>query len=81
MSQPNQRDETDVVHLPHHYARFKIEPVRFIVENFGPSFLIGNIIKYVMRFDAKNGDEDLAKAARYLQMLREFLKGNKDWWK
>jgi hypothetical protein len=70
----------DNVVLPEHYARFKIEPIRFIVEN-GLSFLQGNIIKYVCRFDAKNGLEDVRKAGRYLVMLERRLQGNPDWWK
>ncbi|MBK1871562.1 DUF3310 domain-containing protein [Aestuariivirga sp. YIM B02566] len=67
--------------MPGHYARFKIEPIRFLVENFGPVILVGKIVKYVMRYDAKNGLEDLLKAKRMLEMLIEKTKGNEDWWK
>lgn len=70
----------DAVHFPAHYARFKIEPIRFAVEN-NLNFLQSNILKYVMRYDAKNGLEDLRKASRCLDMLIEFTKGNEDWWK
>lgn len=59
---------TDNVHQPHHYARFKIEPITFIMEN-GLPFAAGNVIKYVCRHDAKNGIEDLKKARRYLDMM------------
>lgn len=71
---------TDNVQLPKHYARFKIEPIRFICEN-GLNFFTGNIIKYILRHDAKNGLEDLRKAQRYLQMFIAFQEGDKDWWK
>lgn len=70
----------DNVTLPKHYARFKIEPIRFICEN-GLDFFAGNIVKYVLRHDAKNGLEDLRKAKRYLEMLIKFTEGNPDWWK
>ncbi len=56
---------------PPHYSRFKIQPLDFIREN-NLSFLAGNVIKYVMRHDAKNGKEDLEKARRYLD---EMIKG------
>lgn len=70
----------DMVTLPEHYARFKIEPIRFIVEN-GLNWFQGNIVKYSLRYDAKNGEEDLRKAQRYMQMQQAFLKGDPDWWK
>lgn len=70
----------DMVNLPDHYARFKIEPIRFIVENRLDWFQ-GNIVKYQLRYDAKNGAEDLAKARRYAEMQRRFHEGDPDWWK
>lgn len=73
--------ELDMVHLPNHYARYKIEPIRFIVENLGPTFLVGNIIKYVMRYPYKNKIEDCRKAMRYAEMLVKFEEGNPDWWR
>ena len=72
--------EADAVNLPAHYARFKIEPIRFICEN-GLNFFQGNIVKYILRSDAKNGLEDLRKAQRYLSMWIKFLEGDEDWWK
>jgi hypothetical protein len=71
---------SDKVHLPKHYARFAIEPIRFIVENKLDWFQ-GNIVKYTCRYDAKNGIEDLQKAARYNEMQKKFLSGDPDWWK
>lgn len=72
--------ESDAVNLPHHYARFKIEPIRFAMEN-NLNFLQANVVKYLLRFDAKNGDEDLRKAQRCLAMLRKFVAKDPDWWK
>lgn len=71
----------EMVVMPHHYGRHKFEPIQFAVENMGPTFLIGNIVKYIMRYDAKDGHKDLAKAARYVEMLREYEDGRLDWYK
>ena len=35
------------------------------------SFIQGNIIKYVCRFDKKNGIEDIDKAIHYCELLKE----------
>jgi len=58
----------DAVIQPHHYARYVIEPITFIMRNKLP-FAVGNVIKYVMRHDAKDGLQDLKKARRYIDML------------
>lgn len=50
---------------PHHYTRWKIEPLKFCMENNLP-FWLGNVIKYCMRYDAKDGLADLYKARVYL---------------
>ena len=60
----------DPIKRPSHYARYKIEPIDFIMEN-GLDFATGNIIKYVCRQQHKNGLEDLKKAAEYLRRLIE----------
>ena len=61
-------EESSNVISPHHYDRWKIEPITFIMENELP-FAVGNVIKYVMRAPYKNGVEDLQKAKRYLEFL------------
>jgi bbp48 len=44
-----------------HYSRFKIEPIDLMVKlNF--NWFQGEILKYVSRFQYKNGKEDLDKA-------------------
>lgn len=61
---------------PAHYNRWKIEPLDFIMAN-DLDFVRGNIIKYIMRYDAKGGLEDLKKARVYLDRLIEKVeKGN-----
>ncbi len=72
-------DAPDMVTLPEHYSRFKIEPIRFAAEN-RLDFFQSNIVKYVCRHDAKNGLEDLRKARRYLDMYIAFKAGDPDWW-
>lgn len=68
----------EMVHRPEHYTRYKIEPITFIMENDLP-FAAGNIIKYVCRWDAKDGIQDLKKARRYLDMWIAKLEGNENW--
>lgn len=69
---------SDAVVRPNHYTRFAIEPITFIMENNLP-FWLGNIIKYVMRWDAKDGIQDLKKARRYLDMRIKQLEGDPHW--
>ena len=53
-----------------HYKDFKIQPIEFITKN-KLSFIQGNIIKYVCRFDKKNGNQDIDKAIHYCELLKE----------
>jgi len=53
-----------------HYKRYAVEPWDFIVKN-GLSYLAGNVIKYVVRADAKDGVKDIDKAIHYLEKMRE----------
>lgn len=53
---------------PSHYTRWAIQPLDFIARN-NLDFLRGNIIKYILRFDAKDGLQDLEKARTYLERL------------
>ena len=51
-----------------HYKDMAIQPIEFITKNNIP-FIEGNIIKYICRWRAKGGVEDLQKARHYLDML------------
>lgn len=51
-----------------HYLDFKIQPVEFIMAN-ELGFCEGNVIKYVCRYQRKNGLDDLLKAKQYLEFL------------
>ena len=63
----------DAIRDPKHYARWPMQPLDFIRANH-LDFVTGNIIKYVMRYDCKNGLEDLKKAKFYLDCLIEDIK-------
>lgn len=58
---------------PNHYHAGKIDVIKFSEENFPSEQVKGfhrmNVIKYVTRYDKKNGLEDLLKAEVYLKKL------------
>lgn len=41
-------------------------------------FMVGNVIKYIIRYPAKNGTEDLVKARTYIDRLITFEEGKKN---
>lgn len=53
-----------------HYRHKAVQPWDYIHAN-GIGYLAGNVIKYVSRYQQKNGLQDLEKAAHYLQKLIE----------
>ena len=50
-----------------HYKNHEIQPVEFSTKN-GLSFCEGNLVKYVLRHEHKNGAEDIDKAIHYLEL-------------
>lgn len=58
-----------------HYTECGIEPIDIMKSNFTEEqyrgFLKGNVLKYLMRYERKNGLEDLKKAQVYLGWLIE----------
>jgi hypothetical protein len=60
-----------------HYKEFSIQPVEFIQKN-GLGFCEGNAIKYLCRWRAKNGIQDLQKAIHYINMLIEMETAKRD---
>lgn len=69
----------DNVYHPPHYSRFEMEPIEFIATNNLPWWL-ANVIKYTLRFDAKDGLQDLYKARSYLDMKIRQLEGHPRFW-
>lgn len=67
----------DVVNHPSHYTYGNVETIDVIREWLGPekfvAYLNGNIIKYISRWEHKNGVEDLKKAKWYLEKMIEEL--------
>ena len=59
-----------------HYTKMAIQPVEYILAN-GIGFCEGNVIKYVSRWKAKGGIEDLKKARHFIDMLIEHEEGEK----
>jgi hypothetical protein len=51
-----------------HYKNMKIQPIQFIQAN-GLGFEVGNAIKYLCRYQHKDGAQDLRKALHYIEML------------
>lgn len=72
-------ERPDMVLHPQHYARWKMEPIEFIALNDLPWWL-ANVIKYTMRWDAKDGLQDLYKARSYLDMKIRQLEGHTKFW-
>jgi len=63
----------DVVNSPSHYTQNKMEVIDILENSMSKEhfigYLRGNILKYVLRYDYKNGKEDLGKASWYLDRL------------
>jgi len=54
-----------------HYSKLAIQPVEYINAN-GLSYLQGNVVKYISRYNHKGKPlEDLQKARHYIDMLIE----------
>lgn len=65
-----------------HYKKMKIQPWDLFSSIFNLDeqigFYLGNVYKYLMRYDSKNGVEDLMKAKHYLEKLIEVKRGAAD---
>jgi hypothetical protein len=58
-----------------HYKDMVIQPIEYIAVN-GLSFLQGSVVKYVSRYKAKGGLQDLEKAKHCIDLMIEFDYGN-----
>jgi hypothetical protein len=58
-----------------HYKDMAIQPIEFILANDLP-FCEGNIVKYICRYKAKGGSQDLKKVIHYAELLLEHIDGN-----
>jgi hypothetical protein len=66
----------DMVNQPPHYNHAGIECIEAIEAALSPEefrgYCKGNIVKYTWREGYKNGDEDLNKAAWYMERLHTY---------
>ncbi len=69
----------DKVNHPNHYTSGNIEVIEYLKDKLSPEqfqgFCRGNVLKYVSRYDLKDGIQDLEKAAVYLKWLIASMKG------
>lgn len=69
---------TDVVNKPEHYTYGKyecIDVIKEVTKNISgvQAFCLGNCLKYIWRWQHKNGIEDLKKARWYLdKVIKDF---------
>ena len=82
-SKPNEIDmKDDVINHPNHYTAYSREVIDTMQGDMTPEeftgYLKGNIIKYISRYQGKNGVEDLNKAIWYVTKLRDVVKDMKD---
>lgn len=62
-------EKEDVISCPSHYCFGKYEPVK-VIQDWGLSFCLGNVLKYIARAGRKDGNsrlQDLQKAKQYLE--------------
>lgn len=69
--------EFDPVNRPQHYADSKVECIDAMIQAYGveavKSFCLCNAFKYHWRHRNKNGQEDLDKAAWYMDKYKELV--------
>lgn len=75
-------DAFDAVSKPQHYSDKQIEVIDYLQDTLTPEqfegFLVGNILKYVSRYQHKNGIEDIKKAQWYVNKLIEIIGDNNE---
>lgn len=75
--QLGQPDPIDLVNHPPHYTKNGIECIQAIRASMTDegymAFLKGNVLKYLWRYEHKNGLQDLQKAEWYLKELIEVM--------
>ena len=72
---------SDMVNSPSHYKQFSREVIDTMQGMSTPEEFKGylklNAIKYLSRYQGKNGVEDLSKAVWYINKLKEVLEEDK----
>lgn len=72
------KNQDDSVESPGHYTSGGIETIDYMIAKLTDEQLEGylraNVIKYISRYDKKNGLEDLKKCRWYLNKLIDHLR-------
>ena len=58
-----------------HYKDKEIQPIEYILGN-NLGFCEGNVVKYISRWQEKDGIDDLKKAKHYIDFLIQQEEGN-----
>lgn len=73
--------EVDNINHPEHYKQFSREVIDIMQGMSTPEEFKGylklNAVKYLSRYQGKNGVEDLSKAVWYIEKLKEVLEEDK----
>lgn len=79
-TRPIYSEASDNVNSPSHYNESGIECIEAIRASLGPkgfqAYCKGNCMKYLWRYEYKNGVEDLEKAQVYLGWMIDSMKEN-----
>ena len=74
--------ENDNVNHPNHYIHGKYETIEVLKDWLTPGqfegFCLGNVMKYLSRWENKGGIEDLKKASWYLNCIIKYMEGEYD---
>lgn len=62
-----------------HYKKLKMQPIELIAKA-NLNFFQGNIVKYISRYESKNGVEDVKKAKHYAELAWELQPKNHSGW-
>jgi len=62
----NEKNEIDKIVTPHHYTQYTIEPIQVILD-WNLPYCVSAAIKYLSRYQFKDGKQDLKKAIDYLK--------------
>ena len=74
--------QPEKIHHPKHYSARNghecIDIIRIMTKGIDgyEGYLIGNVIKYIFRYNEKNGVEDLKKSIKYLEFLIKEMEKN-----
>ena len=81
MSTTEKRKKVDNVNHPNHYLG-NVEVIDYIEDKLTTDqfegYLVGNVIKYISRYQKKNGIEDLQKGRWYLDKLIKVMEENNE---